>query len=223
MSLLTTMKRLAAAFIGISMILSSCVSAPWSVPHETGVYVHTPGDSLPFWQGVMTTATAVRYQARGSTTFCNVFVADTLRKYFGRETYEKAFPNGLKAPDVVYREWQSNPHLFLLDPKRYSLPQIQALADQGSLILLSYYYDKGKSHLAFVGNSRLDMFTIPPIERLEGVEASRLSPAWLPAVVQAGTYTGVTSAVYASNGWLDSPVHPFKSGIVKFYLVEASG
>ena len=216
------MKRPWAAIIAISVTLNACMSTPLTARGDSQGFIKTPGDSLHFWQTVMTPAVALKYQARGSTTYCNVFVADMIKEYFGPGIYKRVLPQGVKAPDIVYREWQSNPHLFSLDPKSYSLRKIQALADQGYVVLLAYYNSKGKSHLAFVGNSKLVMFTVPAIKKLEGKTASLLGAEWLPAVVQAGTYAGVTSVVYATNGWFSSAVNPFNAGIVKFFLIKAS-
>ena len=99
-------------------------------------------------------------------------------------------------------DWVENGYLVRLDPKQFSIADIQHLANQGYLVLMAYYYPEIAGHVAFVGHSNLKMFTVPPIEGLEGRSGARLQRTWLPVMVQAGTYTGITSMVYATNGWL---------------------
>ena len=43
--------------------------------------------------------------------------------------------------------------------------------------------------------------------------------SYFPVMVQAGTYTEVTSMVYATNGWLRND--NFGGGIVRYYVVKA--
>ena len=92
------------------------------------------------------------------------------------------------------------------------------MANNGYLIILAYYYNLGPSHVAFLGNIGLELKTIPPLARLEGKAGTELDEDWLPVVVQAGTYSGITSMVYASNGWLRSNL--FKKGTVCYYLIK---
>jgi hypothetical protein len=235
------MIRLAAALM-LCMTLFSCLTvrfhtrtgtkAPARVerqvqaPPETPVpeaagFVRTPLESLRFWRTVMTPAVASRYKAKGFFTQCNVFVGDTLEKYLGPEVFARVFPDGVKGPDVMYREWQESPNLRRLSPSDTSLERVQELADSGYVVLLAYFNKNGKSHLAFVGNSRLVMFTLPKIKKLEGKKITDMEASWLPVVVQAGTYTGVTSVAYASNSWLDAAIPLYESGIVMFYLIKS--
>lgn len=210
-----------AAFVALALLFSaSCAGLDARGIQPGQRYVLIPGNSIVFWQKVMDRTTAAKYQARGYLTQCNVYLSDMIRAHLGETVWKKIFPDGLEAPDELYRDWQKNPFLQLLDPEKFDLADIQRLADRGFLVLLSYYYDSGPSHVAFVGARNLVMFTLPPIAKLEGKKGGSLDQEWLPVVVQAGTYTGVTSAAYATNGWFGSAVHPFESGIVKFYLVR---
>lgn len=201
--------------------LTSDVSASSIIDEELTFpgTVRLPKDSIAFWSEVMTADTIAAYKAQGYRTFCNRFVGDTLVKYFGREVFSKIFPNGVLDPNVMHREWQSNPNLIALGPDRYHILDIQGLANKGYLVLLSYIWTWG--HLAFVGNEKLKIHTVPPSPLIEGNKGTEMDENWLPVVVQAGTYTGVTSAGFASNGWIDGPGFPlFKDGSVRFYLVK---
>jgi hypothetical protein len=57
-------------------------------------------------------------------------------------------------------------------------------------------------HIAFVGNSNLTLFSVRPIERYQNRKGTSLGSDFLPVLVQAGEYTGVTSIVYGTNKWL---------------------
>lgn len=199
---------------------SSCLTLDFRSGREQGAFVMTPEDSRVFWRKAMTPEIARRYRATKKGTLCNIYVGDTLRRYFGDAVFERVFPHGVKSPHLMIREWRVNPFLERLDPALFSLEEIQDLADRGYLILLSYYYARGSSHLAFVGHSRLTLFTVPRIGKLEGKIGSALDEPWRPIVVQAGTYAGVTSVAYASNGWFTAGVNLYQAGTVRFYLVR---
>jgi hypothetical protein len=195
-------------------------AAGQSQSNESGTdYVKVKGDPLAFWRKVMTYDVAYRYQAINWITYCNIFLSDTIQAQLGKEVYQKVFPEGVKAPHIVYEEWKTNPELFRLEPESYTLGEIQKLADDGYLVLLAYYYNMGPSHLAFVGHRDLTFFTIPSIGKMEGESGASIDQVWLPVVVQAGTYTGITSVAFATNGWFGS-VNPYDAGLVRFYLVK---
>ena len=61
-----------------------------------------------------------------------------------------------------------NDELIRLTPEEYTIEDIQTIADQGYLVLMAYYFAEVAGHVAFVGHSQLDLFTIPPITNLEG-------------------------------------------------------
>ena len=141
-----------------------------------------------------------------------------LKRHLGRDVFQRVFPDGIKGSNETFVDWTRNSSLIRLTPEEYTIADIQKLADDGYLILMAYYYPKIAGHVAFIGHNKLKLFTIPPITDLEGTQGSRLSPAYLPVVVQAGTYTGITSMVYATNGWLRND--NFGRGIVRYYAVK---
>jgi hypothetical protein len=204
----------------IACLIVSCASLDGNDDPRSETWVKTPGPAQAFWRRAMTPELAIKYRATKKQTFCNVYVADTLAAFFGQEIFAAVFPDGVKAPHVLFREWQANPRLVRLAPSAFSLPEIQTLADEGFLVLLAYYYNKGPSHVAFVGPAELVLFTVPVIGKLEGKSAAALDADWRPVVVQAGTYAGVTSVAYASNGWFDASPGLFETGTVRFYLVR---
>jgi len=181
--------------------------------------VMLPENSYTFWNKVMTYSAISKYKAQGYRTFCNLFLGDTLRMYFGDTVFSRIFPNGVLDPNVIHMEWQSNPNLIRLGPDEYSILDIQNMANEGYLIVMSYIWTWG--HLAFVGNHNLQINTVPASPMINGIKGTDLDDSWLPVMVQAGTYTGVTSMGYASNGWIDAPNYPlFRDGTVRYYLVK---
>ncbi len=178
-----------------------------------------PEESRTFWSEIMTPEIIDRYKAQGYKTFCNLFMGDTLRNHFGGETFSKIFPDGVLDPNAMHEQWKSNPYMVRLGPDKYTIGDIQKLADEGYLIVLSYTWIYG--HLAFVANKNMKIQTVPPSPMIDGKMGPDLDKMFLPLVAQAGTYTGITSAGYASNGWIDSPGYPlFQNGTVRFYLVR---
>lgn len=167
----------------------------------------------------MTREVAYQYKAVNGISQCTKFVADTLDEHFGRDTFSRVFPNGVKGSNDTFLEWKDNPNLVRLSPKDYSISDIQELADSGYLVLMAYYYPEIAGHVAFVGHSDLKLFTFPAINGLEGKSGTQMQSSYFPVMVQAGTYTGVTSMVYATNGWLRND--NFGTGIVRYYAVKA--
>lgn len=187
-------------------------------PGET--YSILPEDGNQFWPRIMTREIAIKYQAVNGRTKCTTFVADMINNFFGEKVYKSIFPNGVKGANTTFVDWSGNSSLIRLGSEDFTINDIQELADQNYLILMAYYYPKVAGHVAFVGTRGLIMFTIPPLDRLEGKDSQTLKESWLPVMVQAGTYTGVTSMVYATNGWLRND--NFEDGYVRYYLVKVS-
>jgi hypothetical protein len=75
-------------------------------------------------------------------------------------------------------------------------------------------------HIAFVGNSNLTLFSDPPIERYQNRKGTSLGSDFLPVLVQAGTYTGVTSIVYGTSNWLLEGRHGDYASTRDYLLAE---
>jgi hypothetical protein len=79
------------------------------------------------------------------------------------------------------------------------------MADRGDLILVIYKNPKPdkSGHIAFIANSGLTLSTSPKtiFEDEKGTTIDR-NRFW-PIVAQAGVKTGITSIVYATNGYND--------------------
>lgn len=198
---------------------ATTASATASVTGIAGL-ISLPDAAPGFWLQAMTPEAAYKYRAVNGVSQCTRFVADMLVEHFGHDVFNMVFPNGVKGANDTFLEWKDNPNLQRLSPDDYSISDIQQLADDGYLVLMAYYYPEIAGHVAFVGHSELKLFTIPAISDLEGKRGTQMHPSYFPVMVQAGTYTGVTSMVYATNGWLRND--NFGSGIVRYYLVKAN-
>ena len=166
----------------------------------------------------MTRDVAYEYRAVNGISKCTIFVSDTLDRHFGVDVQRRVFPDGVLGSNATYLAWRENPWLIRLSPEEYSIREIQELADDGYLVLMAYYFPRVAGHVAFVGHSDLELFTIPGIANLEGTAGRDLPASWFPVMVQAGTYTGITSMVYATNGWLRND--NFGSGVVCYYALK---
>lgn len=189
------------------------------VPDEKNFY-RIPEAGPEFWTEIMTSDVAYQYRAINGVSQCTIFVADVIDGHFGEELYSLVFPEGARGANDTFTDWIENQSLVWLSPDEYSIDDIQGLADEGYLILMAYYYAEISGHVAFVGHSDLDLFTYPPIDGLEGKNGRQMARSYFPVMVQAGTYTGVTSMVYATNGWLRND--NFGQGIVRYYAVSKS-
>ena len=129
-----------------------------------------------------------------------------------------AFINGQETITAVWDEDELDWEAYQICVDWCLEEDIQTIADQGYLVLMAYYFAEVAGHVAFVGHSQLDLFTIPPITNLEGKNGQNLDSAWLPVMVQAGTYTGITSMVYATNKWLVND--NFRTGVVRYYALR---
>lgn len=186
--------------------------------NSSDTVVFLPEDSYTFWNKLITTEIMQKYKAKNGRTQCNIFMGDILIKYFGEDVFNSIFPDGMKRPNILYEDWKTNKNLVRLQASEYSIEKIQQMANGNYLIIMAYQYDKGPGHVAFVGNEKLKLRTIPPVKNLEGKNGSELKTSWLPVMIQAGTYTGITSMVYASNSWLRKDL--FTAGTVCYYLVK---
>ncbi len=183
-------------------------------------YYPLPKKGPEFWKSVMTRDVAYEYRAINGISKCTLFMADTLKKHFDNEVYSRIFSDGVKGSNQTFLDWVKNRSLIRLEPDEYSIMEIQELADDGYLVLMAYYFPEIAGHVAFVGHSELDLFTIPAIDWLEGKRGPTLDHTLFPIMVQAGTYTGITSMVYATNGWLRND--HYGDGVVRYYAVKPS-
>jgi hypothetical protein len=168
-------------------------------------YMSVPGgDSLSFYQKIMNSATAEQYSyAQNNLYMCNTYVRSMIMQEYGSDVYNLIFQGKDENTNAMFDSFRNNPNLERLDPQVYSISAIQNMADSGNLILMIYknLTPGASGHIAFVGNSKLTMSTVPAINGLEGRTGSQvLGPDQL-VLVQAGTYTGNTLINYGTNGW----------------------
>jgi hypothetical protein len=212
------------------LLVLSCQTLDYrvSAAHQENLALPAPQKGIPytvlptspkvFWPQVMTREIAVNYQAVGGVTQCNRYLAYVLESAFEAAVYERVFPQGLRNANQTFLDWAENPNLERLHPEEFTIMEIQDLANRGYLVLMAYYFPGVAGHVAFVGSRDLQMFTIPPLADFESKSGLELSEPYLPVVIQAGTYTGITTMVYATNGWLRD--QNFDKGTVRYYLVK---
>jgi hypothetical protein len=206
-----------------------------------------PGDSLDFWNSNMTRSDAENYseEKNNGVPQCNIYLEDTIKAAYGEEMYTKVFPNGLERANDLARQFADNPNLQAIDTSKYSMEEIQAMADRGSLIIMAYESPKsGQSgHVAFVANSGVAMFSAPAYHvqavgtivylPQSGYGYNQSSQYEWPILSQAGTLTGNVTMNWGTNGWNSTdkpPVINNKSynsyreylldNYVSFYLIK---
>jgi len=136
---------------------------------------------------------------RSTTTYCNLFARHIITTYFG-EYFSNIFPSRNQRANDMFTGFLSNENMERLDVDDWGLDGIQRLANEGELIIMSYYNDNGPGHIGFVANSNLTLNTLPEINALQETSGTRL-PSDQLVIFHAGTYTGITSITYATNGW----------------------
>jgi len=177
-------------------------------------------DTLSFYKNLAESTAG--YKAKGSETYCNVFVRAMLREQFGEDTQTKIFPGGLERSNIMFEKFKVNGYLEKINTT--SMEEIQDMADRGIVIIFASKNDNGPGHMAFVGHSSqvINTDVVPAIEGYlqQGKKITQLDKAWLPVLVQAGENTGVTSARYATTGWLENKVEQLNNSI-HFYAIRA--
>jgi hypothetical protein len=166
----------------------------------------------------MTPGEAEKYSEGNNkgVTQCNNYLGDKIKATYGKEMYDKLFPNGMESANNLARQFASNPNLEAIDTSKYSIKQIQAMADKGALIIMSYKNpDPNVSgHVAFVANSGVGMFSVPTV--YVGEDGEKRYPAqtgygynqpsddgW-PILSQAGTITGNVTMGWGTEKWNSS-------------------
>ncbi|MDR0601958.1 MAG: DUF349 domain-containing protein [Treponema sp.] len=195
----------------------------------TGGLVMYPGeDSLAFWEGIMTQETMLKYdETNAGGPQCNAFFRDIVREHFGQDVYGSIFDSEWDNTNALFEKFKTNQNLEKIDTGVTGVRAIQEMADGGALILMIYKNpDPGKSgHIAFVGNSNLTLSSISSPDRspavFQGEKGSNLNPdtCW-PILAQAGTYTGITTMGYGTNGWnsVDEEGNVFRDILLANYL-----
>jgi hypothetical protein len=85
--------------------------------------------------------------------------------------------------------------------------RIQEMADNGTLIIMSYRNNEvGKSgHIALVGRSDLLLFSVPKVHLDTGdplpQNVVNNDNKLFPILVQAGTFAGIVTMNWGTNGW----------------------
>jgi hypothetical protein len=185
----------------------------------------------------MTQETIDQYDyEEGGIYQCNLFAQNIIREHYGDKVYTSIFDKGWDVTNVLFEKFKTNPALERINTDTTSMENIQTMADNGALILVIYKNPtEGLSgHIAFVANSRLTLSTAPAINGLEGKRGTQVNrnERW-PIVAQAGTYTGITSISYATNGYngldpLENPKDkiPFRIRLLRdnlyFYRVKGA-
>jgi hypothetical protein len=191
-----------------------------------GVYnqgVKVPEDPKSFWENEMTTEMANKWSTttKGAPQ-CLAYLIDMLQRNFP-DYVSKIFYRSDKDINLI-NSWIKNDNLIRLSPNQYEISDIQAMADKGLLILMSYDNPNSKQedHFAFIGHSELILFS-DPVKSETGAsppQNRKASADEYPVLVQAGTFTGITWIAWGSNGWNKVTHNLFKNGIIKFYAIK---
>jgi hypothetical protein len=167
-------------------------------------YVKIPGgDSYAFWTGVMTPETIAKYEYKGDGKYsCNEFAQDVIKKYYGMDLFTRIFGSGGDT-NTLFDKFKINPNMERIDTNTTSMEGIQAMADNGILIFLIYKnLEAGqKGHIAFIANSRLAMTTMGELSDIGKTGTELDKNIFWPIVAQGGYMTGISSTVYATNGF----------------------
>ena len=206
-----------------------------------------PGESLEFWDSVMTQAVAENYKDSDKNgPQCNRYVGDVIKNKFGDDLFNKILPNGMITANEMYDQFAANSNLTAIDisGNNYSLSKVQAMANKGALILMVYKNpDPTQSgHVGFVAHSGVRMFSVPQeYTRRDGTLSSipqfgygydqKLGDNSV-ILSQAGVITGNVTIAWGTNDWnSEQPIeynnhkystyrHYLLDNFVKFYTVN---
>jgi hypothetical protein len=207
-----------------SLFVSSSKTLP-STYNDNGPFLTVPGgDSLDFFNSIMNEDVMWQYSLEKNKEYmCNKYVRDMILSKYGKEVYNMIFEGKDEDTNTMFNTFQNNPNLQKLDPFALGINGIQDMANDGTLILMIYQSTKqGQSgHIAFIGNSKLTLSTkYSKTEHYNGIKGTSLPKDHL-IVVQAGHYPGITSIVYATNGWTTDRKNLLEKNLY-FYAVKRS-
>ena len=173
-------------------------------------YVTYPDrDSLKFFNTLITPTLFNKYLPKTITnaegqqvtyTYCNQFVYDTILAHFGSETHRSIFPGVITNANTMFLSFIDNQYMERLDINEWGAEGIKQLADDGYLIIASSYNTKGSGHIAFLGNRNLVTSSIPRTS-LHMDKSGFDLPENHFLFVQAGTFNGIISNLFATNDW----------------------
>jgi hypothetical protein len=176
-----------------------------------------PGDSLDFWNSAMSREVAEKYKdTKEKGPQCNNYFGDVIKYKLGEDAYARILPGGIKSANELFDQFASNPNLEVIDTSKYTLSEIQTMADSGAIVIMSYKNPvPGESgHVAFVANSGVSMFSIPQtytngdgkVVPIPQTGYGYNQPLGDNSVIlsQAGTITGNVTMAWGTNGWNNS-------------------
>lgn len=168
------------------------------------------GDSLEFWNSMMTPEVMRKYDKDNNNQGpqCNNYVADGIKAKLGDETYSRILPDGVTSANVMFDQLANNKNLEAIDTSKYSIAQIQAMADKGAFIIMAYKNPNPSEsgHVAFVANSGVAMMSLPTSYNGNALPQSGYGynqELGNDSVIlsQAGTITGNVTMAWGTNGW----------------------
>ena len=201
-------KRLVNSTVNKAKTLGSSVKASIRSINTEKV----PGKSLEFWNLMMDSETMAQYDKdnNGGTPQCNNYVGDSIKSKFREDIYNKVFPDGVSTANNMFDQFKGNPNLKVIDTNKYTVDDIQAMADKGVLIIMAFKNPNPKEsgHLAFVAHSKVRMMSSPKNYKgtnlpQSGFGEEQSFKSAYPILSQAGEVTGNVTAAWGIPGWND--------------------
>ena len=173
-------------------------------------YVTYPGgDSFVFFNTYITNELMEKYKAKTeinaegvaeTITKCNLFARYIVSTYFENQIFNNIFQGREDRANDIFLSFRNNPYMERLDVNEWGIEGIKQLADDGTLVFFSSYHFPNPGHIAFVGNSKLILNTIPSIPGLQGTSGMNLRRDQM-VFIQAGTSTGITIVNKGTDDW----------------------
>jgi hypothetical protein len=197
-------------------------------------------NTLGYWNRKMMNAeiAGTYKKVEGEAPRCNIYLTDKIREVFGEDMYNQIFPYGVQSANDTFNQFANNPNLQALEASadQSTIDRIQAMADSGILIIMSYLNTTidpetnrpGSGHLALVAPSGVEMFSIPPVyndqELPHDVYGYQLNSAtqW-PVLSQGGEVTGNVPMTYGTTGWNRGKRKELLENDIRFYAVRRAG